>query len=118
MYDLIFYTPPQGGSPIDEFLDALGAKPRAKVERLMGQLRLHGPDLARPYADALRGKIRELRIHYGRIHYRILYFFHGRTVVLTSGFQKKTPQVPEREIERAERRMFDWLLRRQGGGDA
>lgn len=57
----------------------------------------------------MRDKIRELRIPYGRLQWRILYFFDGRTIVLTQGFLKKTDAVPEAEIARAVRRMNDWL---------
>ena len=116
MYDLIFYTTTQENSPVDDFLDSLGSKPRAKVERFMVHLKTHGPDLPRPYADILRGKIRELRVPYGRLHYRLLYFFRGRRIILTSGFLKKTPRIPEEEIERAERRMVDWINRNPEGG--
>lgn len=117
MYHLIFYLSQREDSPIDEFLDSLGHKPRAKVERFMGQLQTNGPDLPRPYADVLRGKIRELRVPYGRLHYRLLYFFHGKDIVMTSGFLKKTSAVPEDEISRAERRMADWTSRRLPGGE-
>lgn len=111
MYELIFYTTAQEESPVDEFLDSLGPKPRAKIERFMGHLQRHGPDLPRPYADSLRGKIRELRVPYGRLHFRLLYFFQERRIIMTSGFMKKTAEVPIGEIERAERRMADWLRR-------
>ena len=118
MYELIFYTTAHEESPVDEFLDALGSKQRAKVQRFLGHLKAIGPDLARPYADALRGKIRELRVPYGRQHFRLLYFFCGKTIVVTSGFVKKTAEVPEGEIERAVRRMEDWTYRRVRTGEA
>ena len=70
-----------------------------------------GPDLPRPYADVLRGKIRELRVGYGSLKIRFLYFFEGKSIVLVSGFLKKTSAVPVEEIDRAERRMTDWLNR-------
>lgn len=116
MYELIFYTTLREESPIDEFLDSMGVKPRAKAERFMEQLVIHGPDLPRPYADVLCGKIRELRVPYGRLQYRFLYFFQGKSIVLTSAFLKKTAAVPETEIVRAERRMLDWAARGVEGG--
>ncbi|MDE2313610.1 MAG: type II toxin-antitoxin system RelE/ParE family toxin [Elusimicrobia bacterium] len=111
-YEIVFYLSPRGESPVDEFLDSLEERPRAKIERFMEQLQERGPDLPRPYADVLRGKIRELRVPYGKRHCRLLYFFQGRSIVMTSGFVKKTPAVPEEEIGRAERRMADWIARR------
>lgn len=59
--------------------------------------------LRRPHADALRGRVRELRCGLGRLEHRLLYFFAGRRVIVTHGFLKKTEAVPAREIERAER---------------
>ena len=55
-----------------------------------------------------------LRLSYTRkfdmtLQVRILYFFDGKRVVLTQGFLKKTSAVPPEEIDRAVRRMEDWL---------
>lgn len=63
----------------------------------------------RPYADVLTGAIRELRVSFGRLEIRMLYFIHGRRIVLTNGFLKKTSRVPESEIARAERLRVQWL---------
>lgn len=108
MYEIIFYTTAQGDCPVREFLEELEKKPRAKILRFVDHLETQGPNLPRPYADMLRDKIRELRVPYGRLQFRILYFFDGRQVVLTQGFLKKTAAVPEEEIQRALRRMADW----------
>ena len=99
-------------APAFDFMRSLPPKPRAKAERWILQLQRYGPDLPRPYADILRGKIRELRAAYGRLQPRFLYFFDGKTIVVVSGFLKKTQAVPEEEILRAERRMGDWLEHR------
>jgi hypothetical protein len=111
LYELIFYTTARDEAPALVFLSSLHAKPQAKAQRLMLYLQMHGPNLPRPYADVLRGKIRELRVGYGGLQLRFLYFFEDRSVILVSGFLKKTTAVPEEEIVRAERRMADWLNR-------
>jgi hypothetical protein len=46
----------------DEILDGLDKKSRAKVAANLSLLEEEGPHLKRPYADVVRGKIRELRI--------------------------------------------------------
>ncbi len=74
MYEIIFYTTKRGDSSIDEFLNDLDKKSMAKVQAYISLLTEVGPDLKRPYADHVRGKIRELRIHYSSNQYRILYF--------------------------------------------
>jgi len=76
-----------------------------------------GPNLRRPYADVVRGKIRELKIHYSSNQYRVLYFFHVRNqIVLTHAFSKKTQQLKEKDIDLCERRMEDWIRRFPAGG--
>ena len=71
-----------------------------------------GPNLKRPYADIVRGKVRELRIRQSSNHYRILFFFQASDhIVLAHAFSKKTPQLKEKDIELAERRMEDWIIR-------
>ena len=117
MYNLVFYTTERDDSPIDDFLDGLDKKSRAKVAAHLSILEEQGPNLKRPYADVVRGKIRELRVHHSSNQYRILYFFHLREqIVLVHAFSKKTQQLREKDIELAERRMEDWMRRFPAGG--
>ncbi|MEN8265180.1 MAG: type II toxin-antitoxin system RelE/ParE family toxin [Nitrospirota bacterium] len=117
MYNLLFYTTERGDSPIDKFLDKLDKKSRAKVAAYISLLEEQGPNLKRPYADIVMGKIRELRIHHRSSQYRILYFFKLRDqIILVHAFSKKTQQLKERDIELAKRRMQDWLQRHPAGG--
>lgn len=61
-------------------------------------------EMRRPAADSLRDGLHELRLWRRRVHYRMLYFFHGRGVaVLVHGLTKEGP-VPDQDIERALRR--------------
>lgn len=113
MYEVIFYTTEKNECPVDDFLDTLQNKVSAKVEKWIEQLERHGPDLPRPYADIVHGKIRELRIGFGSNEYRFLYFFHGKQIVLTHGFIKKTRALPVQEIERAVKAMDDFLRRQR-----
>ena len=115
MYEVIFYLDKRERCPTEEFLDELELKIRAKVEKWMEKLEEEGPNLPRPFADGLRGKIRELRISFSSNHYRFLYFFFGRKIIITHGFLKKSNMIPVEEIERAERIMRDFLLRYEGG---
>lgn len=114
-YEIWFYTEAGGNCPVDEFLDALPVKARAKVEKWLELLEEEGPDLPRPYADTLRDKIRELRIKWGHAQCRLLYFFMGKRIVITHGFLKKTDQVPHAEIERAINAMKDFVRRFERG---
>jgi phage-related protein len=118
LYQILFYTAERGDSPIDEFLNELDKKSKAKVEAYLSFLAEQGPNLKRPYADHARGKIRELRIHHSANQYRILYFFYFKDrIVLVHAFAKKSQQIKERDIEVAERRMEDWISRHSEGGE-
>ena len=72
----------------------------AAIERLAAL----GRELRRPVADFLRDGIHELRIRRGRVHYRILYFFHGRDLAILGHAITKEGTVPSIEIERCIRR--------------
>jgi len=70
----------------------------------IGRLAQFGHELRRPLADFLRDGIHELRMRKGRVNYRILYFFHGRDLVVLAHAITKEDTVPEADIERAIRR--------------
>lgn len=116
MYQIVFYTTQRGDSPIDEFLDGLDKKARAKVAAYLSLLEEHDPNLKRPYADHVRGKIRELRVKYGGNQYRVLFFHAGTQIILVHAFVKKTQELSESDIALAERRMADWNARHPSGG--
>lgn len=115
MYGVEFYKDEKGKCPTAEFLNGLPTKIRAKVAKWIDLLKKEGPNLPRPYADLVRGKIRELRVSFGSNAYRFLYFFFGKRIIITQGFLKKTDAIPEEEIEKAERHMKDFLKDLQGG---
>ncbi len=114
-YEVLFYESADGACPAQEFLDGLTPKIQGKVAKWLELLEQEGPNLPRPYADVIRGKIRELRVSFGGLHHRFLYFFHGKRIVMTHGFVKKTAAVPEGEIGRAERYMADFYHRLERG---
>ena len=60
--------------------------------------------MRRPEADFLRGGIYELRASYQGVHYRMLYFFGGKAVVVVSHGLTKKREVRPREIDQALRR--------------
>jgi phage-related protein len=99
---VIAYREEDGEIPLIDWLSELTPKQaRAKCLYLVELLRAEGNDLRRPHSDILRDGIHELRIHLGRVQYRILYFFHGGTAVLSHGFVKRKAKVPDKEIDTA-----------------
>ncbi len=112
MYQIVFYTNARGESPVEEFISAMPTKQQRKVGSFLELLAQEGPALRRPYADHVRGDLRELRMQFGRNEYRVFHFFvQEQRVVLVHAFAKKTQQLPQREIETAEERMKDFIKR-------
>ncbi len=87
-----------------EWLDTLPAKVVLKCQARLQRLEQLGHGLRRPEADYLRDDIYELRASYQGLHYRMLYFFHGRMAVVVSRGVVKERVVPPREIDLAVRR--------------
>jgi phage-related protein len=111
MYEVEFYRDHRGRCQVIDFLGRLQIRERAKVTKWIEMLERQGPDLPRPYADIVQGKIRELRIGFGTNEYRFLYFFYGKKILITHGFIKKTDKVPVEDIEMADRIMEDFTRR-------
>ena len=109
-YEVVFYETGSGSSPVLEFIESLDKKTQGKIAARIGLLETHGPNLLRPYADIVKGKIRELRIEYSSNEYRIFYFFfHRNQIVLLHGVKKKSQKLDPNDIETATRRMESWI---------
>lgn len=96
----------KGSCPVEEFLGSLPDEHIGKVLQLIQMLVERGPNLPFPYSSQVEGKLRELRAHYGRIQYRVLYYGDVRGVfILLHAFRKQTAQIPEREKRLALQRL-------------
>ena len=114
MWSIEYYRSETGRYPVQEFIDSLDAKSRARVARTLELLEDFGVDLGMPYARHLEKQLWELRIRHGRNRYRIIYFLAtGMTFVLLHGLTKKTGPVPRADIELAENRRENYLSRRR-----
>jgi phage-related protein len=100
--EVFFFREPKDNSvPLLDWLDGLPAKVQAKCTERIDRLGELGHELRRPEADFLRGGIHELRASYQGVHYRMLYFFSGKAVVVVSHGLTKEREVPPREIDLA-----------------
>lgn len=61
-YRIEYYTTPEDESLVDEFFDNINETHQGKILRWFGYLQEQGPNLPRPYADVLEGKIRDLEL--------------------------------------------------------
>lgn len=76
----------------------------------------YGLNIREPYLKPITGsrKLFEIRIKDKSNIHRIFYFaFTGKKLVLLHGFTKKTEKTPGREIAIAERRMEEYLSRKE-----
>jgi len=97
-----------GRSPVLEYIEGLRDKEEAKTLKYIEFLRLEKGYLEEPYSRHVKGKIRELRVDFGRNRHRIFYFvFIKKTIVLLHAFLKKTAKTPISEIKKAENNYFD-----------
>ncbi|MEO8429569.1 MAG: type II toxin-antitoxin system RelE/ParE family toxin [Verrucomicrobiota bacterium] len=104
---VIFFREITGESPVVQWLEKFRkenhkewANCRVRIE-MPGQ---SGHELRRPAADFVREGIYELRAKQGHVQYRILYFFHGRSVAVLAHSLTKEDVLPPADIERALRR--------------
>ena len=108
-FDIVFYTKDDGSQPAHEFMDTLSPKMRARVDKIIGLLRLYGGQVRMPYSEHLDDGIFQIRAQQEGNISRVLYFFtDGQKIILTNGFTKKTPKTPPAEIERAKRYRADY----------
>jgi phage-related protein len=100
--EVIFFQEVEGEAPpLIEWLDGLSQKARLKCVARLKRLEDVGYELRRPEADYLRDGIYELRASYEGVHYRMLYFFHGRSAVVVTHGVVKEREVPPKEIDKA-----------------
>jgi len=111
-WEVIYYQTVDGDCPVRDFVDDLPKAHRAKVFAVITLLRDRGPALGFPYTSQVEGRIRELRTHYGKRLYRILYAMNSlRRLVLLEAFEKDTVKVPPEHVVAAASRLQDHLMR-------
>ena len=109
---VIAYEKENGEVPVEDFLNSLDVKMRAKMFGMIGLLQEKGKQLREPYSKHLDDGIFELRCKVGSNITRVLYFFYYEgQIILTNGFVKKTQKTPHGEIELAKQRRSDYIER-------
>lgn len=92
-----------GRSPVLKYIEGLREKEGSKILKYIEFLRIQKGYLEEPYSRHIKGKIRELRVDFGRNRHRIFYFvFIKKTIILLHAFLKKTAKTPISEIKKAE----------------
>ncbi len=113
-FQAVYYRDADGHEPVREFIDALADEEEAALHNQIDRLNLLGdelPHLPFPHSSQVEGELRELRCHYGRRHYRVLYRRSERLLILLHVFAKRSAKIPEREIQTARDRWDDFKAR-------
>jgi phage-related protein len=113
-FQAVFYRDASGREPVRAFLDSLDNDSQAAIEHQIGRLNLLSdalPHLPFPHSSQVDGELRELRCHYGRELYRVLYQRSDRLLVLLHVFAKRSAKISQRDIAIAHERWDDFRTR-------
>jgi phage-related protein len=97
-----------GEVPIRDWLDEIEQREPKAYQKCLARildLSRRGYEMRRPQADLLRQGIYELRATFSGTHYRMLYFFFGKSCVAVSHGITKEDRVPPKDIDLAIARM-------------
>lgn len=105
-WNLVYYSTLSGREPVQEFIDKLQEKTKAKVYNTFELLSEFGNLLGMPHAKKVIGTpLWELRI-LGESSTRFFYIAKtGQTFIILHGFSKKTQKIPQKEIKTALERL-------------
>lgn len=110
----VYYRAADGQEPVRDFIGELAAETQAAIDNQVDRLNLLSdkiPHLPFPHSSQVEGELRELRCHYGRSHYRVLYRRSGRLILLLHIFAKRSATISKRDIEIARERWTDFKAR-------
>lgn len=104
--ELIFYTKQNGTCPVEEFIDKLQLRDRAKVLSCLRNVEELGFDSPRVAFRQIRGRLWEIKIKTADTGVRIFYVTIKKGhLVLLHAYKKESQKAPIREINVAEQRM-------------
>ena len=113
-FQAVYYRAADGTEPVGDFIDRLTIKRQVALDNQIDRLNMLGPDLPHlpfPHSSQVTGELRELRCHFGREHYRVLYRRSRELIVLLHIFRKDTGKIPPADVQIAEDRWADFKAR-------
>jgi phage-related protein len=72
-WEIEYFETGKGRCPVQEFIDSLDTRSKAKIARTLDLLEEFGIKLGMPYAKHVEGDLWELRTRAGSNQYRIIY---------------------------------------------
>lgn len=107
-WEVFYYQTQSGDSPVEDFLDDLSIKARAKCLSYMDALEEHGHGPPSSYIKKVEGDLWELRPEFGGVEHRLFYFtFVQRPIIVVHAIKKKRQKLRRQDIDTALRRVED-----------
>ena len=116
-FQAVYYRASDGTEPVNEFVDSLDVRRQVVLDNQIDRLNTLGPSnphLPFPHSSQIEGELRELRCHYGRELYRVLYRRSRNLIVLLHAFRKDTGVILLPDIQTAKGRWDDFSRRMDG----
>ena len=110
----VYYRDADGHEPVNDFIGGLSPERQEEIDytiSLLNRLGPKDPPLPFPYSSQVDGQLRELRCHYGRELYRILYRRSRNLFVLLHAIEKRTAAIPQADIDISNARWADFHAR-------
>ncbi len=110
----VYYRAPDGSEPVNDFIDGLAVKRQVALDNQIDRLNMLTQDLPHlpyPHSSQVEGELRELRCHFGRELYRVLYRRSRNLIVLLHIFRKDSGKIARGDIELAKARWRDFKAR-------
>ena len=108
--ETVFYLTRNGRRPAKEFIEEQeDPEVRVAIYSDIERLEKLGHMIRRPFSGELRDGIFELRTLFKKVKYRLFYFYHSNRIIITHGFKKKVPKVPNDEINKANKYRNDYI---------
>jgi phage-related protein len=107
----VYYRDRDGRESVNDFIDALPPERQEEIDYTISLLNRVGPNdppLPFPHSSQVEGQLRELRCHYGRDLYRILYRRSRNLFVLLHIIEKRSRTIPQAEVDIAKQRWADF----------
>jgi phage-related protein len=103
--EVLYFQSERGESPIEDFLNELPRKARAKCIAYIDMLEEFGLNLPRSFIAKVRGDLWELRPEWAGTEYRFLYItLIGQRIVIVHALTKKAQKLRPKDVELAEAR--------------
>lgn len=93
----VYYRATNGDEPVSNFIDQLAVAVQVVLDNQIERLNMltpTDPPLPHPHSSQISGDLRELRCHYGRMLFRVLYRHSKNLFILLHALEKHSGPVP------------------------